>query len=217
MIDVLRASTTVGQALEAGAECVIPVETVAEARQRADELRDSDPLLGGERDGELIPGFDLDNSPLRYTAEAVAGRPIVFTTTNGTRALLQCGDASRILIGAFVNLRAVVDETSNAGGDVHLVCAGTHGEVTSEDVLFAGAVAVELIATNACEQNDQSHIASQFYRWTMEQSSIHQALCDSRGGRNLLQLGHAADIARAAELSRHHRVPEYSPATGRIE
>jgi 2-phosphosulfolactate phosphatase len=139
VIDVLRATTVITTALAAGARRVIPCLEVDEARQIAARLPKNEVLLGGERHGLPIEGFDLGNSPADYTAERVAGRTLVFTTTNGTQAMRQCHQARRVLIGAFVNLRAVVAALTESES-VHLLCAGTNGAITREDVLLAGAI-----------------------------------------------------------------------------
>ncbi len=138
VIDVLRASTTMSQALFAEANAVIPCGEVAEAQERAANLPGGSFLLGGERGGVKIPGFDLGNSPAEYTPERVAGRTIVFSTTNGTRALKRCEQADQILIGCFANLDAVAKAVGKTGLPAHLVCAGTDGVLSAEDVLCAG-------------------------------------------------------------------------------
>ncbi len=130
VIDVLRASTTIVAALAAGCPEIIPVETPEEARRLA---RTKGLLLGGERNSLRPEGFDFGNSPLEYTPEKIKGRPIAFTTTNGTRAMETCRQARCVLLGAFVNLHAVIGdlEENSRGQDeavVHLVCAGTHGK-----------------------------------------------------------------------------------------
>lgn len=217
VIDVLRASTTICHALHAGAKAVIPCETVEDARRCASDIADQNPLLGGERHGQLIEGFDLDNSPLGYTPEVVAGRPIVFTTTNGTRALARCAKAERILIGAFVNQSASVRELCELKEDVHLVCAGTNGEITAEDVLLAGAIARAMHETDPdAERNDQSRIAAELHDSITSRRAIHAALRESRGGRNLQQLNLDADIERAADVDRFEIVPRFCPQTGAI-
>src|SRR6185436_10147310 len=100
VIDVLRATTTIITALAAGATQVVPCQEIEEARRLAGQF--SPPAItGGERGGRQIPGFDLGNSPRAYTRKRVGGRPVVFTTTNGTRAMLRCREAGRVLIGAF--------------------------------------------------------------------------------------------------------------------
>jgi 2-phosphosulfolactate phosphatase len=144
VIDVLRASTTICHALAAGARAVIPCLEVEEARQLAAQFPPGEAVLGGERKGLRIEGFDLGNSPSEYTPATVGGKTVIFTTTNGTRAMTQCRGAARVLIGTFVNLSAVYWEISQArtcGEPVHLLCAGTRRQLTAEDVLFAGALA----------------------------------------------------------------------------
>ncbi|MEN0110950.1 MAG: 2-phosphosulfolactate phosphatase, partial [Planctomycetota bacterium] len=144
VIDLLRASTTICQALASGAKDVTAflevgdVVRAAEAEGSRDEL-----VLGGERGGVLIEGFDLGNSPAEYSADEVFGRRVFFTTTNGTMALQHTRLAERVVVGALVNLSAVV--AAVAGDEVvHLLCAGTSGHVTREDQLAAGAICHEL-------------------------------------------------------------------------
>src|SRR5438132_10850132 len=105
VIDVLRAAPTIFQALAAGATEVVPCLEVEEAKKIAVQIARS-AILGGERGGKQIPDFDLGNSPAEYTPERVAGKTVVFTTTNGTRAMLRCEAARRVLIAAFTNLSA---------------------------------------------------------------------------------------------------------------
>ncbi len=127
VIDVLRASTTITHALAAGANAVIPCEEIEEARQIAANLPATEVVLGGERDSKKIEGFDLDNSPLKYTPETVGGKTVVFTTTNGTRALSLSQQTEHILLGSFVNLNAVIASLAADNRALHLVCAGTRG------------------------------------------------------------------------------------------
>lgn len=137
VIDVLRATTTITYALAAGAAQVIPCLEIEDARRAATKFPRGDALLGGERGGVKIEGFDLGNSPDEYTPEVVKGRSVVFTTTNGTRAMMRCRQAKRVLIGSFVNLTAV-SESIHGEENVHLVCAGTEGHVSFEDSFLAG-------------------------------------------------------------------------------
>src|SRR5437868_5563075 len=106
-VDVLRASTTIIHALAAGCIAVRPCLEVWEARAMAAEIPKDQVLLGGERHGKRLPDFDLGNSPAEYTPSVCAGKTLVLTTTNGSRAIHQAIGAERILIAAFVNLSAV--------------------------------------------------------------------------------------------------------------
>src|SRR5262245_13937729 len=107
VIDVLRATSTIIHALAAGARSVVPCGEIEDARQMAIAAPRGTVLLGGERGGLRIPGFDLGNSPAEYAHGTVAGKTIVITTTNGTRALVRAKEARRVLIGALCNQSAV--------------------------------------------------------------------------------------------------------------
>jgi len=238
VIDVLRASTTIATALAHGATGVRPVLEVAEARTLAGGRGvPPGPLLGGERGGLKIEGFDLGNSPLEYTAARVAGRPIVITTTNGTAAIDACGPARELLVGAVVNRSAVAARArqlaAGHGADaIHLVCAGTDGEVTEEDLLAAGgilAAAAELPDGGGDVLDAAARDALADFRKVVPRSGraaadaaplaaaargIAAAFASSRGGRNLVALGMQADLAAAAAIDSLTVVPRLDRGTG---
>lgn len=228
VIDVLRATTTIAYALENGARSIMPCETIEEAVSCRDTVSTGDRiLLGGERGGEPVSGFDLGNSPSEWSHVTVADREIAFTTTNGTRALLRSTDADRIVTGAFANLRAIVNLLLQEDHrPIHLVCAGTVGNVSTEDCLFAGAVVERLL--NASPQADETAQASfelcdaarlVLSHWNAAANSpdgLFQAMKAGAGGRNLMRLGLEADIRTAAMLDQVDLVPEYLPQSRRI-
>ncbi len=222
ILDILRASSTMTYALNSGARAVIPCETVEEARQIAEEIQQSEGdriLLGGERKGVLIEGFDLDNSPARYSAEIVAGKNIIFTTSNGTRALKHALQASRILIGSLINLDAIVKALSISEGIIYLVCAGTDGSVTGEDCLCAGAIAAELqnLADQELVMDDSTRIVVDYYQ---SQDSVENWLLSavraSLGGRKLIRRGFEEDIRLCSQRGLITAVPEYDHESGKI-
>ncbi len=218
MIDVLRASTTLIHALDAGCHCIKPCRDIETARQLACQpLPDSaphtqPPLLAGERDGVRIDGFDLDNSPAHFTPNAVAGRTIIFTTTNGTTALDSCRNAELVLVAAFANTRSVVQTLAHKRLDAHLVCAGTNGQVTAEDCLCAGAIGLELqelghFDTLSC---DATRMAIGLYQQVgNDPARLLNAIRESHGGRNLRQLGFDHDISLAARRDTVELVPTF--------
>lgn len=222
VIDVLRASTTIATALAHGAAAVRPVAGIEEARGLAAVLG-AGTLLGGERGGVRIPGFDLGNSPLEYTPDRVAGKTIVITTTNGTAALHACREAREILVGALVNRTAVADEVRRLAGDsvpVHLVCAGTGGEITAEDVLAAGAI-LDAAAAGSVEALDESaREAVAFFRRVAAAVDVQSGLVAefrrSPGGSNLVDLGMEADLPVAAAIDSLAVVPRLDRASGRL-
>jgi 2-phosphosulfolactate phosphatase len=224
VIDVLRATTTIVHALAAGVNLVIPCGEIEQAREITATTLTGTALLGGERQGQRIPGFDLDNSPLKYTSDILTGKTLVFTTTNGTRALSVCLEASRILVAAFVNRQATIDVLSAYGRPVHLVCAGTDGYITTEDVLFAGSIASALYQTAGGREtggrgtaDDETQLAIALWETADRQpDAILQVLRNSRGGRNLIELGFDADIARSAECDRFDFAAEFHTAQNEI-
>lgn len=230
VIDVLRASTTIITALAHGAAGVRPVPTIDEARALAVEGGPGDEsLLGGERGGLRIDGFDLGNSPLEYSRHRVNGRRIVITTTNGTAALAACSAAAEVLIGAIVNRTAVAARarslaTARGAADIHLVCAGTDGQVTEEDLLAAGAIleaasqlpdasddTLDVAAASALSLFREMSASTQGKRVTDGDAgavaSIVAAFARSRGGRNLVELGMQADLPIAAAIDSLPIVP----------
>jgi len=225
MIDVLRASTTLTHALAAGCHAIRPCRDVDTARTLAgmppaDSTGPREPpILAGERGGIRIDGFDLDNSPARYTPETVGGRTIVFTTTNGTTALETCRHAELVLVAAFVNTRSVVDTLIRLGQPVHLVCAGTDGEITAEDCLCAGAIGLALQQQGGFDtlSHDSAQIAIELYRRVDDDpAGLLEAIRNSHGGRNLRRLGFDSDIALAARRDTIDLVPAFDSHSNTI-
>ena len=240
VIDVLRASTTIVTALANGAIGVRTERTAEAARAAAEAAGRSrgECLLGGERGGLRIEGFDLGNSPREYSRDRVAGRRIVTTTTNGTAAVAACPDAEAILIGCLLNCQAVAvwaRALARAGRwrprPVHLVCAGTDGEPTEEDVLGAGAIlhAIRLLGIREGAGSDSmtcdasADEADERFKEAMWESrdlappfegQLEKAFRASRGGRNLLAIGMEADIACAAAIDSVPVVPRLDRGTG---
>jgi len=222
VVDLLRASTTICQALAAGAKCVVPSVEVDETFAKAKQYSRSEIVLGGERGGERIEGFDFGNSPTEYTADQVFGRTVLFTTTNGTRALAHAHLAERTLVGAAVNRSAIAKAVATAER-VDILCAGTGGKVTREDILAAGAIASQLGASTtnewsaaACrEWTELVNTARALGRRTSEQFAVE--LRDTLGGRNLLALGYDDDLEFCAQLDMFDVVPEMDRQSGQIE
>lgn len=217
VIDAIRASVTIAAALAAGARAVVPALTVAEAWEKSDRLRLAGHAVvrGGERGGTRVPGFELDNSPASYTPERVAGRTVVFTTTNGTAALLHTTAAERVLIGSFANLGAVCRATQTDPRPVHLLCCGTRDDVSLDDVLPAGAMVERLLAAGRSHSGDDSARLAML-AWQGARGDLESAMRSSRGGRNLIAQGLGADVSTCARLDWLELVPEYHRASGEV-
>lgn len=215
VIDVLRATTSIVQALAAGCECVRPCACVEEARALAGSMRVGRVLLAGERDGVALPGFDLGNSPREFTAAACKGITLVLTTTNGTQALLRAAEAERVLIAAFLNYSAVCEQLRLDPRPLHLMCAGTQGEPALEDTLLAGALVDFLCEEMEVKLNDGARLA-----WDCFENHgrvLLGALEISRGGAHLRSLGYGDDIPAAAAVDRFNLVPELRRDPLRVE
>ena len=191
VFDVLRATSTMVTALGHGAAGIVPVAEIAEAlslRQRRPEV-----LLAGERDGVRIGGhltggrgFDLGNSPREFTAEAVGGRTIAMTTTNGTRALRACAPAAAVLLGSFLNLRATAEFIEHQhSSHLLLVCSGTLDQAAYEDVLGAGALCDLLWPKyGGGAVADSAQMAHRLF--LLQQNDLLAAVSQSRNGQRLM-------------------------------
>jgi 2-phosphosulfolactate phosphatase len=192
--DVLRATSTMVTALAHGAAGIWPVRTIEEAWA----LREKRPsaLLGGERHGDRIEGFDLGNSPLEY-GENVRGREIISTTTNGTIALRAVEHAASVLAGALLNISAVAGRLcADPTRDIVLVCAGTFREAALEDILAAGML-ISLLPGRPLA--DSAQLALALYR--QEEHDLPAALHRARNGRALLAKGREAEVDWCARPS----------------
>lgn len=139
VFDVLRATTTMSAALAAGVREIRAFGDLGSA-QSASAAFEGDKVLCGEINAVRPPGFDLGNSPAAFTAAKHAGRTVFMSTTNGTRAIVAARAAERMFIGALVNAAVTGRAVAKLGRDVTLLCSGTAGEVSAEDILGAGAV-----------------------------------------------------------------------------
>jgi 2-phosphosulfolactate phosphatase len=215
VIDVLRATTTIVHALAAGCKCIRPCAEVDEAKELAGSLRAGKVILGGERRATPLAGFDLGNSPGEYTATACRGTTLVFTTTNGTQALLRAAEAERTLIAGFVNYSAVCEQLRTDSRPVHIICAGCEGEAALEDTLLAGALVEYLCEEMEVNLNDSARLA-----WDCFENHgrvLLGALEISTGGANLKRLGYEEDLKAAAEVDKFAIVPELRRDPLRIE
>ena len=126
--------------MHAGAGEVIPVSSVEQAVLKAARLGKEKTLLSGERKGLMINGFDLGNSPLEYTPEVVGGKTILMTTTNGTRAFGAASTAHTVVCGTLINAAGIAKFCEELNRDVTLLCAGTNGRYSMDDVIAAGGI-----------------------------------------------------------------------------
>jgi 2-phosphosulfolactate phosphatase len=199
VVDVLRATSTIVQALASGYERVLCCAEVGEAR--ALRTARGDGVLAGERLCVRIPGFDLGNSPREFTNPD--GTTVILTTTNGTRAIVTAAArCERVFAGSLLNLDAVVSAAREAGDDVAVICAGVEGEFAMDDAYCAGRLVEALTgeATDAAEA--AMRIARSF-------ASPVEGLAASRSARNLEEGGLVEDVEWCARESACDVVPRF--------
>ena len=207
-IDVLRATSTIITALGNGADTVVPVLQPEEAFQVAADNPERQFVLGGERKSLLIPGFHYGNSPLEYTEARVGGRPVLFTTTNGTRAIRRAAGADEVYIAAFLNAPAVAKALLALGKDVAICCAGTHDQFSLEDTGCAGAILHYMSGPDShLELNDMGYVARELFR-TYE-GRVADILHTSEHGQSLLKLGLQEDLLFCAQLGTTTLLPRF--------
>jgi 2-phosphosulfolactate phosphatase len=203
VIDVLRAGTTIAVALANGAREVIPVESVEAAVKISTSLFGEVVLLGGERGGKMIEGFQLGNSPSEYVEDVVKGKSIVFTTTNGAGAMSKGRYAKRMTIASFVNIARVVDFLRDLKEDIIIVCAGNRTVASGfslEDAVCAGMIIHKVMQgdTSGPQLSDSASGALILYR--SHARKISKMLEDSEHGRHLIELGFKDDLKTCASV-----------------
>lgn len=190
VIDILRATSTITTILHNGAAAVIPVKEESIAK----EYKAKGYLVGGERGGETIEGFDFGNSPFQYKPEVVAHKEIVLTTTNGTKCIEMAANAYQVVIGSFLNLNKVVEHINYLNKDIVLFCAGWKDKVNLEDSLFAGAVALSFEDE---ELDDSTLICIEAFK--AAHKDLFKALQNSNHFQRLASKGVTKDIEYCCE------------------
>jgi 2-phosphosulfolactate phosphatase len=186
VIDVLRASTSIATALSNGARAVIPLESSDEVITRAKAFERRDVKLAGERRMLPISGFDLGNSPAEFTREAIEGKTVLMTTTNGTAAITNTQGARDVVIASYVNFTAVCTMLRTAlrgGTDIAIVCAGRERHFSLEDAGCAGRYV--------------NHVSKRMTNVTLNDAALACALVDRKYGDGIVRLFESSEHGRA--------------------
>lgn len=212
VIDVLRASTTIAVALANGARAVIPFEDTDEMLTRAKQFENATVRLAGERKMLPVPGFHFGNSPLEFTEDAVRGKVILLSTTNGTRALLGTQGAAEVVVASYVNcavVTALLRSAIRGGTDVAIVCAGQDDHYAIEDAACAGRF-VRAVKRRMADVhlNDAAHSCALLARNYGD--DIGTVFLDSTHGRALVAAGFGADVEACAKIDAFPVVPVYA-------
>ncbi len=189
VIDIFRATSAMVTAFYNGVSKMIPVATVEEAR----EYQKNGFMAAAERDGEIIEGFDLGNSPFGYMNNKVKGKTIAISTTNGTQAIEASRKAHKIVVGSFLNIDVLCEFLAEQQKDVVLLCAGWKNKFNLEDTIFAGAVVQKLaISLNVAITCDSALAAQHLYN--LANTDLYDFLSKSSHRNRLAKLDLERDI-----------------------
>ncbi|MBF6597389.1 MAG: 2-phosphosulfolactate phosphatase [Fermentimonas sp.] len=211
VVDVFRASATMCMMLNKGASAIIPVSNSELAKQ----YKSKGYLVGAERNTKKCEFADFGNSPFDYTPEKVKGKEIVFTTTNGTRAIDVASNCKELLIGTFPNIDAVADRCLSRAERVVILCAGWNNRISIEDTLFGGALAEKLLE-KADIKFDSDSIRMTYELWLRVKNNLHEYLKLSDHYQRLINNSAVGDIDFCITPNSISIVPVYNKMDKKI-
>jgi 2-phosphosulfolactate phosphatase len=203
-IDVLRATTSICTAFMNGAATVIPISTVDELKTHVG----TGCIIAAERNGIKLDFADIGNSPYYFTREAVEGRTIAYSTTNGTHTINLAAKCYAAAVGSFINISALCRWFENGQRDAFLLCAGWKGRFNLEDSIFAGAVAEKLIDTGKFTTICDSALAA-IDLWTIAKPNLRQYIAKAAQNERLRSIHSADAIPYCLESDLTDLVPIY--------
>jgi 2-phosphosulfolactate phosphatase len=211
LVDILRATTSICTAFLNGVHSIIPVGDMEEAR----DYKEKGYLVASEQDGKKLDFADFGNSAFSFTRERVSGKTIVYCTTNGTKALETARSAELIVIGSFINLKALTEWIRNRKANVVILCSGWKNKFCLEDTLFAGALASSLLERSDFISNCDSAMAS-IDLWNLARTDIPDYLEKAAHRHRLKRLGLDDVIAYSFTLDLTDVVPVFDGKEIRI-
>lgn len=211
VVDIFRATTTMCAAFNNGATAIIPIADIDLAKKYKSEGF----LVGAERQTRRVEFADFGNSPFEYKEEIVSGREIVFTTTNGTRAIEAAKHCNQLFIGAFSNIDALADQCLSEGERIVVLCAGWNNKVNIEDTLFGGALAEKLsLKTDVLFETDTVRMGIQL--WSLAKENPLEFVKSSDHYKRLVDNGVESDAAFCFMQNTVSVVPVYDKSTRKI-
>ena len=203
VVDVLRATSAICTALDLGVKSIIPVSTIEDA---LDYKGNDEYIIAAERNGKIVRGFDLGNSPTEYSNYNLKGKKMVLTTTNGTKAINIAKQDHLVVTGSFLNLNALSSFLVKVDKSIIILCAGWKNDFCLEDTLFAGALTEELIKNDKFYYHSDS-TASSFMLYQKAKNNLFDFLKDSQHRKRLAHLGIENDVRYCLELNKSEVVP----------
>ena len=192
VIDVLRCTSAMINAFVNGCTRIIPVVEAGDAIMLAKGIGRKDCVVGGERGCNIVPGFDVGNSPFEYSRERVKGRTVIVSTSNGTNAICGVSQAKRVYSGALNNSRACAKRAASSENDVLIVCSGTNGMISADDCIAAGSIIRRMLDSGVdCSLSDVALICVNLYdSWKKGGFDLHKTYHCAR----LISLGYEKDV-----------------------
>ena len=194
-VDVLRATTAICAALKAGAEHIVPLDSLEQLAIFATKGY----TLAAERNGSKIDGAKCGNSPTEYLRTDLHGQRLAYSTTNGTRCLLRLADCGEVYAGCFSNLSVLATYLADRKSNIIILCSGWKGTPSFEDTLFSGGLIQKLIATRRFSiANDSATMALQL--WEQNSDNLEDACRKATHVHRLIKLGYEEDIQFSLQL-----------------
>ena len=205
VIDVFRATSVICTALNYGIKEIIPVSDLNELNQ----FDGDDFLIAAEREGKMVDGFKFGNSPLNYVDNPeIKGKKLVFTTTNGTRAInLSKNDAEDIVMASFLNVTAIVNFLKKQEKDIIILCSGWKGKISLEDTLFAGCILDRMIKLGFSSYSDSGLLSRQLFNES--KTNLIKFALQSSHQKRTENLGIDKDLRFCLQLDKFDNVPIY--------
>jgi 2-phosphosulfolactate phosphatase len=208
VIDVLRATTTIATALNAGCETVQAFSDITKLMSESAKLPPEKRLRMGERGGKMVEGCDLGNSPLDCTPQQVKGKKLFMSTTNGTRALERVANASVVITAAMVNYGVAVDYIlKDKPKTLWLLGSGWEGGYSLEDTVCAGAIAHCLTNTNSQYDIGNDEVIAAIALYNQWKDNLLKLFHLSSHGQRLLGLNLDADLEYCAQINSLNTLP----------
>jgi 2-phosphosulfolactate phosphatase len=215
VIDILRATSTIVEALNNRAKEVIPVGNLEFAMKASGSFFGGNIILGGERNTKKIEGFALGNSPLEYTKKIVKGRTIILYTTNGTKAVVKTKFSETLVLCSFTNLSAVANFLFNSDKDVEILCAGKNGGFCIEDTICAGMLISEIIKMGKQAILNDAAKVSVFLSKSYGDDLV-KILTECEHGKLLIENGFEKDIEYCSNVGSIDLIPIFREGTIKI-
>ncbi len=213
ILDILRATSTIITALGQRALRIIPVVEPDEAFEWKQKIGTDRCLIGGERRGYKVGGFDLGNSPGEYTEIIVAGKDIILCTSNGTKAINWANDAREVIIGSFLNMATVMNYLKmNDCNDITMICSGRDGDLSLEDLAGAGMI-VDALPDRM--HTDTAKLAQYTYE-NAKKTGITVFVGQTEHGRYLKKIGMDEDIVLCTALNKFPILPKFKDGVIKI-